>query len=210
MEINPFEQHAALMEELGFRKSAMSQLKAYFDLLWASNEELNLFSRKMMPQELVENHFIDCLLPLKYFPKDVKKVADFGTGGGLPAIMYAINFPEVQFHLFEKSIKKQNFLKKCQKLAPQIQIFGEIPPDFGDVDLVTARAFKAVEEILRHSKNYFMNGGRYFLLKGRMEKINEEIFEAEKKFKSLKYEIQPLRSPVLDVERHLLLLNFSE
>ncbi len=36
-------------------------------------------------EELIDNHIIDCLLPLKYFPQDIKTAADFGTGGGLPA-----------------------------------------------------------------------------------------------------------------------------
>ena len=42
---------------------------------------------------------------------------------------------------------------------------------------------------------------------GICEKINEELVLAQKKFKNLKIKIEPLKSPVLEVERNLVLLN---
>ena len=76
-----FDTRISLMLELGFRKEGIALLKKYVELLWASNEELNLFSRKMTFEELIDNHVIDCLLPLKKFPKDLKYAADLGAGG---------------------------------------------------------------------------------------------------------------------------------
>lgn len=195
--------------KLGFREEALPQLQAYVDLLWAANEELNLFSRQMKQEELIDNHVIDCLLPIAHFPTDCKVVADFGSGGGLPGVIYAIQFPQIQFRLFEKSPKKQAFLKRCQKIAPNLQIFGEIPKDLKDVDLVSARAFKPLDVIIEMSAQYYKNGGKYFLMKARMEKINEEIADTKKKFKDFQTEILPLKSPILDVERNLLLVNMS-
>lgn len=199
-----FENRIPLILELGFRKEALPQLKAYLDLLWAANEELNLISRKMTYEELIDNHVIDCLLPLKLFPENVKKAADFGSGGGLPGVMYAIQFPDVAYHLYEKSAKKQEFLTRCKSIAPNLVIHGEIPPRMESVDVVTSRAFKPLDVILDISRVYYQNKGRYFLLKGRREKIDEEIVLSKKKFKDLKVEIVPLKSPILDVERHLV------
>ena len=73
-----FENRLPLLSELGFRQEAVPQLKKYLDLLRSSNEELNLISRKMTFEELIDNHVIDCLLPLAHFPESVKTVADFG------------------------------------------------------------------------------------------------------------------------------------
>lgn len=193
--------------KLGFREEALPQLQAYVDLLWAANEELNLFSRQMKQEELIDNHVIDCLLPLSKFPKDLKVAADFGSGGGLPGVIYAIQFPNAEFRLFEKSPKKQEFLKRCQKIAPNLRIHGDIPKDLGDVEVVTARAFKPLDVILEVSRDYYKKGGRYFLLKARLEKINEELADAKKKFKDFQPEILPLTSPILEVERHLVLIN---
>lgn len=190
--------------ELGFNSNGLMQLQSYLELLWVSNEELNLISRKMTFDELINNHVIDCLLPLQFFPKGIKNIADFGSGGGLPAVLYAIQFPEINFILYEKSKLKQDFLNKCKTIAPNLVIEGEIPLKLNNIDLVTARAFKPIDVILQVSRNYYLSGGRYFLLKGRIEKINEEVEIAKKKFKDLKVVVQPLRSPVLEVERHLV------
>lgn len=196
-----------LILSLGFGEENSTKLKAYLDLLWRSNEELNLISRQMSFEELIDNHVIDCLLPLKKFPKNVKTVADFGSGGGLPGVIYAIQFPKIQFHLYEKSKKKQEFLNRCAELAGNISVHGEIPVSMPNVDLVVARAFKPLDVILDVSRNYYKQKGRYFLLKARREKIDEELQIAQKKFKDLKIVIEPLASPVLEVERNLVLIH---
>ena len=200
------EDRADVIKALGFSPESFEKLRRYVELLWASNEELNLISRKMTEQDLVDNHVIDCLLPLKIFPSALETVADFGSGGGLPVVIYAIQFPEVQFHLFEKSPLKRDFLAKCEAVAPNITLHAEIPPELGEVDLVMARAFKPVDVILDMSRAYYQRGGKYFLLKGRREKIDEELALARKKFKDLDVRIEKLASPVLDVERHVVLI----
>lgn len=190
--------------ELGFRKEALPALERYVDLLWKTNEALNLISRKMTYDDLIDNHVIDCLLPLKYYPHDLKRAADFGSGGGLPGVIYALQFPNTEFHLFEKSNLKQEFLRMCAEISPNIKVHGEIPLELKGIELVSARAFKALDVILDMSRSYYKAQGKYFLLKGRREKINEEYLLAKKKFKDLKINIEPLKSPLLDVERHLV------
>lgn len=196
-----------ILLSLGFREEALPQLKSYIELLWSANEELNLFSRKMQFDELIDNHIIDCLLPLKHFPQNIKTAADFGAGGGLPGVIYAIQFPQTKYFLFEKSPKKREFLERCKAFAPNLQIEGEIPSDPKSVEIVTARAFKPIDVILDMSRDYHKRGGKYFLLKGRREKIDEELALAQKKFKKLTVTIEPLYSPVMEVERNLVLVN---
>lgn len=203
-----FEHSQPTFIQLGFNESALPSLKNYLDQLWQTNEDLNLISRQMNPAELIENHLIDCLLPLSQFPKNIKSVADFGTGGGLPGIIYALQFPHIQFHLFEKSAKKQIFLNSLKNIASNIHIHGEITDDkLKSIDLVIARGFKPIDVILDMSRNYYQRSGKYFLLKARLEKIEEEKTLALKKFKNLNLSIHALKSPVLDVERHLVLIN---
>lgn len=201
-----FEKRTQLMIDLGFRQEAIPILKKYVDLLWAANEEMNLISRQMSYEELIDNHVIDCLLPLKKFPTQINTAADFGAGGGLPGVVYAIQFPHISYHLFEKSPKKQEFLSRCKTLAPNLTIHGEIPNDLNDIELITARAFKPIDVILQISRNYYNNQGKYFLLKARREKIDEEVLLAQKKFKNLQVTIETLTSPILEVERHLVLI----
>lgn len=203
-----FEKRIPIILELGVPENSIPKLKAYINLLWSSNEELNLISRKMTMEELIDNHLIDCLIPLKYFPTHVKNAADFGSGGGLPGVLYAILFPDVQFHLYEKSNLKQDFLNRCKNLAPNLHVHADIPLKLVNIDIVTARAFKPLDVILDMSRDYYNKKGRYFLLKGRLEKINEELALAKKKFKDLEIKVESLKSPVLEVERHLVLVGF--
>jgi 16S rRNA (guanine527-N7)-methyltransferase len=200
------ESRKTLLKGLGVQDADLHRIQSYLSLLWLSNEELNLFSRKMTVDELLDNHLVDCLLPLKYFPQDIKSVADFGSGGGLPGVLFALLFPNVTFHLFEKSPKKQEFLKKCHSLVPNIIVHGDIPADLDAIELVIARAFKPLDVLLEMSRSYYQKSGRYFLLKGRLIKIEEEIALARKKFNDLKVEVLPLQSPVLEVERHLVMI----
>ncbi len=200
------EQRRPILLQLGFREAALPQLQSYLDLLWSANEELNLISRKMTFDDLIDNHVIDCLLPLRHFPQDVKAVADFGSGGGLPGVLYAIQFPDVRFELFEKSKLKQEFLRRATAIAPNLKVNADIPLRLPEIDLVTARAFKPIDVILQLSRAHAVQGGRYFLLKGRLEKIEEELRDARKIVKDLKTRIEVLKSPVLDVERHLVLI----
>jgi 16S rRNA (guanine527-N7)-methyltransferase len=201
-----FEKRMSIFISLGFREEALPKLKEYVNLLWAANEELNLVSRKMTFEELIDNHIVDCLLPLRHFPEGLQAAADFGTGGGLPAVIYALQFPQMKYHLYEKSPKKQEFLNRCKALAGNLEIHGEIPKELPGTGLVTARGFKPLDVILDVSRDYYKNQGKYFLLKARREKIDEELLQAQKKFKTLQLRILPLRSPVLDVERHLVLI----
>ena len=87
-----------------------------------------------------------------------------------------------------------------------MDVQGEIPLSMKNIDLVMARAFKPLDVLLDVSRNYYQNGGKYFLLKARREKIEEELQLAKKKFKDLQVQIKPLSSPVLEVERHLVLI----
>jgi len=201
-----------ILMELGVKEDILLSIQNYMNLLWKTNEKLNLVSRKMTIDEFIDNHVVDSFLPLKYFPKDkVMQVADFGSGGGLPGVLFALQFPKMHFHLFEKSPKKQDFLRECQRnITPNITIHGEInPSDISGVDLIMARAFKPLDVLIEVSRDYFLSGGAYFLFKGRKDKIEEEILIAQKKFKDfkeIKAQIIPLHSPTLEVERHLVVI----
>jgi len=201
-----FEKRIPIIKDLGFREDGLPALKDFIDLLWEANEHLNLVSRKMTFEELIDNHVIDCLLPLKHFPAGIKVAADFGSGGGLPGVIYAIHFQQTRFRLYEKSRLKQDFLNQCKPMAPNLEVLGEIPKVLSPIEIIVSRAFKSIDVILDMTRDYYKKGGKYFLLKARREKIDEELNAAQKQFKDLKFEIIRLNSPVLDVERHLVLV----
>lgn len=201
-----FEQRIPIFKALGVEDQQVTPLKQFIDHLWEANGFLNLVSRKMTLEELIDNHVIDCLLALQYLPKNLATIADFGTGGGLPGVLFALMRPESRFRLYEKSKLKQDYLDHCKPFAPNLDVLGEIPNVLPKIDLVTSRAFKPIDVILDMSRDYYSKGGKYFLLKARREKIDEELILANKKFKDMDIQILPLKNPILDVERHLVLI----
>ena len=115
------------------------------------NQKHNIFIRANK-EEVVEKDILDCM-PLVEKIKTKEKILDLGSGGGFPGIVLAILRPESQIHLLEKSQK--NTLEKYT--------------------VITARAFSSTKNILALTKNNLTKNGRYLLLKGRSEKIEEEI-----------------------------------
>jgi 16S rRNA (guanine527-N7)-methyltransferase len=202
-----FERKKVILE-LSFPEEQFSTLVDYAQSLWKANQELNLFSRQMPISEFVDNHIIDCLLALPQLPRQVQTFADLGSGGGLPGVIFSLARPSQNFQLFEKSPRKRDFLSSCQTFAKNLEIKSEVSVALAGVETVTARAFKPVEVILEMTRGFYQRGGKYFLLKGRKEKIDEEIAQAKSKFKGLKYRVEPLKSPVLEVERHIVIINF--
>ena len=192
-------------EHYGFPKSQLDKLYTYLFRLWSKNQELNLISRKMSFEDLIENHLFDCLIALIDLDTKANTVADFGTGGGLPGIIFAIARPEQSFYLYEKSNLKRQFLNELKDIAPNIECYESIDANL-KVDLITARAFKPIEVIVELSRKYFEAGGAYYLLKARPESIQEEIANTRPKLKASDYRIKKLQHPLLDLQRNLVFI----
>jgi 16S rRNA (guanine527-N7)-methyltransferase len=111
------------------------------------------------------------------------KLADLGSGAGLPGILLSIiGIKEV--HLFEKSPKKCIFLEEAKQFSPnKIVIHNVNLYDYKDntFDIITSRALGSLSMLLDVSKNLKKQNTKLLFLKGK--KVYEEIDEANKKHK---------------------------
>lgn len=206
--ITLLEKRKSLCEKLGISLENLNKHANFLNFLWEKNQnDLNIVSRKMTKEELVSFHWLDSLLALPIWPNQFKKVADLGSGGGFPAIPLAIERPNQDFYLYEKSPKKQTYLKALVAYLElkNVYIKASIPEDI-DVDLITARAFKSLDGILQVTKTHYKNKKPYFLFKGTPERIKEELVETKQKRKHLNYHLHPLETYGLGVERNILSL----
>ena len=195
------EQHGNLFKEWLVTPDQQEQLVIWLEQIWEENQNLNLFSRKITPQILVEEHLLDCLVGLPYLP-ECQTVADLGTGGGFPAIPLAICRPRIRFVLFEKSVLKNRYLGRVD--LPNIETAGPLEPKSleAGIDLVIARAFKPIRVILEMTRTYHDRGGCYLLYKGRRTRVEEEIRDA--RLKPDRVSIQALATFGAVEERHLV------
>ena len=81
------------------------KLSAYAELLQNTNQRVNLLSRRTMGKGF-SAHIQECLAFVRcQFPSG-SSLADWGTGGGLPAIPLAIMFPDVKVYAVDSIQKK--------------------------------------------------------------------------------------------------------
>src|SRR5690349_1312230 len=85
-------------------------LGRYIDLLLDANQRMNL--TRIADRESAEVHHVgDALTLLRFIPVGPQRLADVGSGGGVPGIPLAIARPDVQIVLIESTRKKAAFLE---------------------------------------------------------------------------------------------------
>src|SRR3989442_1511450 len=89
-----------------------SRLDRYLNLLADANRRMNL--TRLETREAAElGHVADALTLLPLLPREAHRLADVGSGGGVPGIPLAIVRPDVTVMLIESTQKKAAFLKSA-------------------------------------------------------------------------------------------------
>jgi 16S rRNA (guanine527-N7)-methyltransferase len=119
--------------------------------------------------------------------------------------------PDCEIHLLEKSQKKCYFLNKTKdnlklKNVSVLKTKIDEKNQLGQYNVITARAFSSTKNILDLTKNNLKKNGKYLLLKGRFEKIEEEMSAINKN--NYKYEIIKLENE--NYERHIVQIKKNE
>ena len=165
-------------------------------------------------QDSVRLHLIDSIavLPImrQFLGESSPKIADLGSGGGLPAIPIAIVQPEWRLTLIEAVRKKTAFLQHVRgKLKlKNIEVLSERVEDVAvqqkaQFDAVISRAFTSLARFLDLSLPFLKPNGLVFAMKGK--RADEEMQEVCMDDWQLLAD-EPLHIPNLSAERRLLVL----
>jgi 16S rRNA (guanine527-N7)-methyltransferase len=151
-------------ESVGVRLSTeqCAKLVAYADLIRQWSDAMNLVSRADLDR-LESRHLIDSLA----FAPHVRgpRIADLGTGAGLPGIPIAIARPEVAVTLLDRSEKRLRFVRHvCVSLAlPNVDVLAaeaeRFRPGTG-FDTVVARALAEPDDTWRLARPLLAAHGR--------------------------------------------------
>ena len=119
----------------------ITQLGDYYTLLSRWNERLHLVA-PCSPEEFATRHVLESLLLLKHLPANAK-VADVGSGGGLPIIPCLSVRDDLQVTMIESSQKKAVFLREALRATGRhaticARRFEETSPP--EVSFITSRA----------------------------------------------------------------------
>jgi 16S rRNA (guanine527-N7)-methyltransferase len=159
-----------------------SKLSDYYDLLTRWNARLHLVA-PCSPEEFATRHVLESLMLLKHLPHDAK-IADIGSGAGLPIIPCLIARPDLYATLIESSQKKSVFLREALKqLGLESTV---IAKPFEDIDppaisFVTCRALDEFIAKLPAIIRWAPRGSKLLLFGG--ESLREKLGERIQEFK---------------------------
>ncbi len=158
-----------LHKKLSFSKESTKKLETYENMLLDYNKRYNLIA-KSTEVNLWERHILDSAQIIKYLPTNTKEISDLGSGAGLPGVILSIYDRNNTFHvkLYDKSSVKRQFLNKVlKKLDLNFEVKKNIYEDDLDSDVIVARAFKKLPEILRISREIIKKPHKLIILKGK-------------------------------------------
>jgi 16S rRNA (guanine(527)-N(7))-methyltransferase RsmG len=150
------------------------RLGEYYSLLTRWNDRLHLVA-PCSSEEFAVRHVLESLLLLNYLPADAR-VADIGSGGGLPIIPCLIVGPDLHATLIESSQKKAVFLREASnhlQLNTTIiaRPFEQVEPPC--VSFVTCRALDQFMQKLPALIDWAPQGCKLLLFGG--EALREEL-----------------------------------
>lgn len=207
---------------------AFVRLARYGDEIELWNPTYGLVSAE--GRELVVKHLLDSLAPLpslKALGESIAaargpgsgavRLADVGTGAGLPGIPLSIFLPDWRFSLVDRMGKRLRFLENEQALLglSNVELVeSEAERAKGPFDLVTFRAFRPFSEakLFRALSKILIPGGAFAAWKGRLDSTREELAALSGDpvlgSAAAAAEIVPVKVPFLDDERCLAVLRF--
>jgi 16S rRNA (guanine527-N7)-methyltransferase len=203
------------IEDFGLNLSAtnITNLELFLQEMGRWNQVHNLTAIEDQ-KDSVRLHLIDSIavLPIlrEFLKAPAPKIADLGSGGGLPAIPIAILQPEWHLTLIEAIRKKTAFLqhvrgklklKNIEVLSERVENVALQQP--GQFDAVISRAFTSLARFLELSLPLLKPDGLVFAMKSK--RADEEMADVDKDKWHLLAD-QALHIPNLDVERRLLVL----
>jgi len=199
------------------RGEIIDLLAAYIAEIMTHNPVLSLVGTND-PKELVIRHVLDSLSPLGIISRkcDVSRIADVGSGAGLPGIPLAIALPDSEFTLIERKGRRSGFLRNTlEVLAAQNHRLSNISVEEQEMEkvkshrftMVTFRAFKPLDpKILKKLFRLCAQGGVLAAYKGRRSKVEAEMAALEPPNQTTRWELIPCPVPFLEEERHILII----
>lgn len=191
-------------EKFDINDEKLQKFNQYFELIKEYNKNMNLTG---IDDEfgVYLKHFYDSLLIEEFIKKSDIKIADLGSGAGIPGIVLAIYYPEKIFYLIEPLKKRCIFLNivKDKLSLNNVVILNNRAEELEKekYDVVIARAVAKLSILLELALPLVKVGGHFIALKG--SKGILELKESEKALKELNAKIIEIDKAELPFEKSL-------
>ena len=183
---------------IDYFQGSSDQIQAYADLLTGPGIERGLIGPKE-GDRIWQRHIANCIPITTLIPNGVR-VADIGSGAGLPGIVIALARPDLKVTLIEPLSRRVDFLNEVIKeLGLSIEVIrarSEVVKK--QFEIVTARAVAPLERLISISWHMIPRGGSLLAIKG--ESAQEELDKSKLK-KGSTAQLHQINLPNLPVAR---------
>lgn len=177
----------------------------YVELLQRWNATYNLTAVRS-PADILTHHLVDCLAVVPALQRHAAggRLLDVGSGGGLPGVVIALMLPDWQVTCVDSVGKKAAFVRQAAGAlglanlhAAHARVEALKAPAF---DVVTARAFASLADLVRLTRPHLAPGGIWMAMKGRTP--DDEIRDLPADVEV--FHVEQLTVPGLDAQRCLV------
>lgn len=168
--------------------------------------------------EIESVHIADSLSGLEFDElSSARKVADIGSGAGLPGLPLAVHLPDTDWTLVEATGKKALFIERAagemglanvSVRAVRTEDLGADPATREQFDAVTARAVGSISTTAELAAPLLRAGGHLLIWRGARDLDAEAEFDAISKDRLgiVSVEVRPVRPYPASRDRHIHLL----
>jgi 16S rRNA (guanine527-N7)-methyltransferase len=180
---------ASFQKQTAVSRETLARLEAYVALLSAWNRRINLVGPRTIG-DIWRRHILDSAQLFPLIPPKTRLLLDIGSGAGLPGLILAI-LGVKEVHLVEADQRKCVFLREAARVTETaVHIHAqrlEKCPSFA-ADLITARAFAPLADLLNQVGAFISEHSILLLLRGKT--VGEELTEAHKAW-NMRATLQP-------------------
>ena len=190
----------AVLDRFGVSRESAAKLDLYVSLLLTWQARINLIGPSTR-EDVWSRHIADALQLLPHLPEGLSRIADLGSGAGIPGLILAIARP-LDAHLFESNQKKGAFLREAaRQTGARVFIHSARIEEAAAVEVgaVTARALAPLPKLLDYAQPFLEKGAIGYFHKG--QDVDAELTDATKSWK-----IQVEKHPSLTDSRGVILV----
>ena len=159
-------------QSINLDEQTIEKLTIYRDLLVSWNDRVRLLSRSDRDR-IMTRHIFESLVVLRYLGPNQSRIADLGSGGGLPGVPINLANPQLGVSLIESARMKTLFLKEVVRSMSlsNIEVLHDRAESValtrsGTFDIVTARAVSRLDRVWELAEPLLKPQGSLIALKG--------------------------------------------
>lgn len=151
--------------------AGLAGARRYAEILAGAGVERGLIGPREVDR-LWDRHLLNSAAIAELLPQNAR-VADIGSGAGLPGIPLALARPDLRVTLIEPLLRRSDFLREViDELAIDVTVVRgraeerAVREEVGEMDAVTSRAVASLDKIAKWSMPLLRPGGEMLAIKG--------------------------------------------